>query len=463
MSEQQIGCALPGRAGLQSTAPRLFAASIVVFGCAVLAGWRWNIPILKAPQPGFAPMMPITAVGFIAAGVALGFATIRKRTAQALGISLAVALSLLGLQSIAEPLLGSPLRGLLFRSAPNGPSQWPITMSLAAALAFTLFGLSLLFAQSRTRRAHFPFVVFATAGLLISGSSLLGYMFDAKLLLGGFLQTIAVYSAAAFAGLFTALFAWRSDVGWARVLAGDSPASRSVRTLFALVILLPVLCAWLSLRGWEGQLYDAESAVTAFMLLTIVLWAALVLASGFRLRRAEQRQLEANAALLESEAKFRHMAEHAPGMVWVTNADACCTFLSASWCTFTGQQESEALDMHWLDALHPADRERARTAFLNANAGRASLQCEHRLLRSDGEVRWMMNTANPWFGPDGAFLGYIGSFVDITERRALEQQLRTQAELLNQTHDAVILWSWRDGVRYWNAGALNLYGYTSAE
>ena len=68
----------------------------------------------------------------------------------------------------------------------------------------------------------------------------------------------------------------------------------------------------------------------------------------------------AEIALRESEQRFRHMADHAPVMIWVTDADGACTFLGKSWYEFTGRTPESSLGFGWVDAVHPDDRESAR-------------------------------------------------------------------------------------------------------
>lgn len=129
-------------------------------------------------------------------------------------------------------------------------------------------------------------------------------------------------------------------------------------------------------------------------------------------------------ALRESEQRFRNMANNSPFMVWVTEADASCTFLSKSWYEFTGQTPETGLGFGWVEAVHPDDRSLAFKTFMAASAARESFALDYRLLRKDGEYRWAIDAAVPRLGDDGSFLGFIGSVLDITERRQAEDNLR---------------------------------------
>jgi PAS domain S-box-containing protein len=139
----------------------------------------------------------------------------------------------------------------------------------------------------------------------------------------------------------------------------------------------------------------------------------------------------AELRLRESEARFRSLADNAPVMVWVTEPDGHCSFLSRSWYEFTGQSPGAALGTGWLRAVHPEDLPYTEQAFFAANEQRARLRLEYRLRRADGHYAWVIDTASPRFD-EGVFLGYVGSVIDIQERREMEERLRSLNELLEQ-------------------------------
>ncbi|MEZ4728118.1 MAG: PAS domain S-box protein [Caldilineaceae bacterium] len=138
----------------------------------------------------------------------------------------------------------------------------------------------------------------------------------------------------------------------------------------------------------------------------------------------------AQDALRESEARFRNMADHAPTMIWVTDASGACLFLNRSWYAFTGQAAADTLGFGWLTAVHPEDQRKAQTIFLHANKNQTSFQIDYRLRRHDGVYRWMIDAAAPRFDEAGEFLGYVGSVTDIDERkRAAEAVQRSEQHL----------------------------------
>ncbi|MBW4463591.1 MAG: PAS domain S-box protein [Nodosilinea sp. WJT8-NPBG4] len=136
-------------------------------------------------------------------------------------------------------------------------------------------------------------------------------------------------------------------------------------------------------------------------------------------------QIQAETALRESEERFRNMADNAPVMVWVTDSTGYCTYLSRSWYEFTGQTEETGLGFGWLNAVHPDDLEESKTVFLTANERYESFQLEYRLRAKDGEYRWAIDAASPWFGVEGQFKGFIGSVIDISDRKQAEAIITT--------------------------------------
>lgn len=146
---------------------------------------------------------------------------------------------------------------------------------------------------------------------------------------------------------------------------------------------------------------------------------------------ADRRQAQAATALRESEARFRHMADHAPVMVWVTDTRGYCFYLSRSWYEFTGQAEEEGLGLGWVDAVHPEDRQLARESFLKATEMRTEFQVDYRLRRADGTYRWAIDAAVPRIDENGAFLGFVGSVLDITDRKLAEEHRELLIHELN--------------------------------
>ncbi|MGY3266980.1 PAS domain S-box protein [Lysobacter sp. HA35] len=133
---------------------------------------------------------------------------------------------------------------------------------------------------------------------------------------------------------------------------------------------------------------------------------------------------KALSALRESEARFRQLADTAPIMIWVAEADGRCSYVSRRWTEFTGRLYEAELDFGWKAMIHPDDLEGYSIAFEEAAREHRAFSDEYRALRWDGAYRWLHVTARPRFGAGSEFLGYIGAVMDVTERREAEESLR---------------------------------------
>jgi PAS domain S-box-containing protein len=130
---------------------------------------------------------------------------------------------------------------------------------------------------------------------------------------------------------------------------------------------------------------------------------------------------ESEAALCESEAQFRMMANSAPVLIRIDDPDRKSIFFNQTWLQFTGRSLQQEVDEGWQQSLHPEDRQHWSDIYNAAFNARISYTVEYRLKRADGMYRWLLETGAPRFLPSGQFAGFIGSCVDITDRKATEQ------------------------------------------
>ena len=128
-------------------------------------------------------------------------------------------------------------------------------------------------------------------------------------------------------------------------------------------------------------------------------------------------------ALRESEERFRLVANKAPVLIWMSGTDKLCTFFNQCWLDFTGRSMEQELRYGWASGVHPEDLARCHGIYLAAFEARADFEMEYRLKRFDGKYRWIVDYGVPRFESDGVFCGYIGSCVDITERKLAAESL----------------------------------------
>ncbi|MBF0666158.1 MAG: PAS domain S-box protein [Brevundimonas sp.] len=142
----------------------------------------------------------------------------------------------------------------------------------------------------------------------------------------------------------------------------------------------------------------------------------------------------AEAALRESEARFRLMADTAPAPVWLTNAEDEVEFVNAALVDFHGGPAETSIGHIWRDAVHPDDRGMVEAAQAEGRPQHRPYGFEARFRRKDGAWRWMRIAVNPRFDADGVFKGYVGMSFDVTDTReaieAMARQERRQSFLL---------------------------------
>ncbi len=141
--------------------------------------------------------------------------------------------------------------------------------------------------------------------------------------------------------------------------------------------------------------------------------------------------------LKESEERFRAIGDDAPFMIWMTHADGMPFYMNRAWWEFTGLDESLGLASVDLSRLvHADDLPDVMERYLSAFEKRASYQAEYRLRRCDGQFRWIYAMGNPRFSADGRFIGYLGCYLDITDRKRMEQALQESEERFRNMADA---------------------------
>lgn len=172
---------------------------------------------------------------------------------------------------------------------------------------------------------------------------------------------------------------------------------------------------------WDQYKFYAIGAIAVITLQLLLIGGLIV--QSFRRRRVEAR-------LRESESRFRTMADAAPVMIWTSGPDKASTWCNQRLLDFIGHEGEQASDFRWRQNIHPNDFDGAIRIYESSFDDRRSFAKEFRIKRYDGAYRWVLDCGLPLYGARNEFLGYIGSWIDITERRDAELERQRHREEL---------------------------------
>ncbi len=521
----------------------------LAFGLFVYAGWVFELEALTNIVPGWPRVSRLTALGFIAAAVALWLCS-KARPRAAIGASaLLIGIGLLSLmryafswQAYIDQMTLDPMPLMI-------DGDLPPRMAPATAIGFCVAGLSLLASQIRgLGLAHQVMAIFVV---------MLGWLGLSRFIFGGqplvSFVNIAIHASVVFILIGAGALTLRTDAGVARLLASEGVGGAMARRMLPVAILVPLAAGALALYFERRTGLSYETAVSMFALTGVIAFSGFVLVNAGRgeradrLRRDAERALRlseernqlivetaldgvitinargivtgwntqaekifgwarsevmgrelaeiiipealreqhragiqryvttgaarvlnkriemsavhrngnefpvelaitpigfgedlmfsgfirditsrkfAEAALRESEQRFRTTANAAPVLIWMSGPDKRCTWFNQRWLDFVGRGMEQEVGDGWCDNLHPADFDRALDTYHAAFDARRAYEMEFRLQRDDGAWRWLLERGTPHHGPGGEFIGYIGTCIDITEHRETVEQLR---------------------------------------
>jgi PAS domain S-box-containing protein len=123
------------------------------------------------------------------------------------------------------------------------------------------------------------------------------------------------------------------------------------------------------------------------------------------------------------ERFFKELADFAPVMIWRSGTDGLCDWFNKPWLDFVGRTMEQEIGNGWAENVHPDDFDRCLEIYLSSFKARKPFTMSYRLKRRDGAFREILDNGTA-FSRDGAFAGYFGSCIDISDRTEIEKQLR---------------------------------------
>ncbi|MGD0652038.1 MAG: PAS domain S-box protein, partial [Verrucomicrobiia bacterium] len=172
--------------------------------------------------------------------------------------------------------------------------------------------------------------------------------------------------------------------------------------------------------------------------------------------------------LRASEARYRSYIDVTGRIAWVTNADGEIEEDVPSFRKFTGQTYEEAKGSGWVKALHPDDLAHTLQAWNKAVSAKSSYEVEYRMRRHDGIYRHFLARGFPVFKEDGSILEWVGTCIDITERKRMEDTLRDSEAryraIFQASPDGILIADIETKMFKWaNPALCRMLGYTEEE
>ena len=418
--------------------PRWAAATAIVVGCLVLAGWVSDVEFLKRVLPGLVAMNPATAVAFMLAGLALWLLQVEesrlpsRRAAQA-GAGIVAMIGLLKLCA----LLGGPdvhMDQWLFPTKlAEAGSALPNRMAPNTALNFLLLGCALLLLGAKSRRGAYLCQLCTLAITLTASLAIIGYAFDSRSFyrVGPFIP-MALHTALCFLALAAGILAGQPNKGITAIFMSRGMGGTVARRLLPEAILVPIVLGWLCLEGERIGFYGITFGVALMVTMIIFVFLALIGWTAVALESADAERRLADEALYKNHEFLQAVLENTAEGIVACDAEGQLTFFNRATREFHGlPQESlpadqwpEYYSLYMRDGITPMQK--GDVPLFKALNGAHVRDTEMVIAPREGSRRFLIASGEPLFDAAGEKLGAVAVMHDITERKQAEEALRVE-------------------------------------
>jgi PAS domain S-box-containing protein len=157
------------------------------------------------------------------------------------------------------------------------------------------------------------------------------------------------------------------------------------------------------------------------------------------------KEKEEEQELRESVELFQTMADNVPAMIWMSGIDKFNDYFNKAWLDFTGKTIQEERNEGWLNGVHPEDVEKCKNAYNKALKLQRGFYLEYRLLRNDGQYRWISDNCVPRTDPKGKFAGFISACIDIDDQKRFREKIQDSELLFKTISNASPVGLWMTG------------------
>lgn len=235
------------------------------------------------------------------------------------------------------------------------------------------------------------------------------------------------------------------------------PAVFVVATIagFGPAVLCVLLCGIFGEYFLAGPTFGFPNDKKEILRVSIFFVTTIATIKLISFRHHRERKLAEYLAVLEnSEEKFRMMADKAPVLIWISNAQSKYSWFNKGWLDFTGKSSEDELKQSRMDGIHPEDQQSYLETYSSHFSTRTEFRIEYRMKHYSGEYRWVTDHGVPRFDENGLFQGFVGACVDINESRLAQEKLQENEARINSYFDSMpqmVFIADKDGnIIHWN-------------
>ncbi|MDT3672477.1 MAG: EAL domain-containing protein [Aromatoleum sp.] len=451
-------------------AARYCAFATVALGFAVLAGWAFDIRVLKTLLPPWVAMKPNTAVAFILAGISLGAAgkSADSGAWRAASRLSAATLLLLVLLTLAQYVFSVDfgIDRMLF-DAPfeprsgGGPDG---RMAAATAVAFVFFGAALLMLD--LPRLRFAPQAAALGGGLIGVLAILGYAYDVYALYGlGLYSTVAFPTAIGLVLLHLGVFFVRPRSGMMVTVISDTLGGMMARRLLPVAFIAPFLIGWGRVLGERLGYYESDFGVALVSVVYVALFGAFIWRTADVLRESEMRRAATERVRREQQAQLTGIIDSAMDAIVMIDGEHHIVLFNPAAERMFGHRAPDVLDKP-LDVLLPERFRSGHPEHLQAFEASGS---PSRHIPGLGSMTGLR--ANGEEFPIEASIAHLATngrkfftviLRDVTDQRRIETDLRVAAAAF-EAHVGIVVCDPNNVILRINRTFTEETGYTAAE
>jgi len=152
-----------------------------------------------------------------------------------------------------------------------------------------------------------------------------------------------------------------------------------------------------------------------------------------------------------------------PALIWRSRTDKRIDYINKRWLEFTGKTLEHELGDGRVESIHPDDLDTYVKKYAESFDKHEPFEIEYRLKRFDGEYRWIIDRAGPYYDLDGSFAGFVGACYDITEQKQARDVLKRYELLSEKASDIILFININGGIIEANEAAVKTYGYKRQE